>query len=82
MAMRSSKEDRLPARKRRKIVDTETQTTPKKESVLLNVGMDNSPMTKNLMQEMREGERTMRLAREVIKTRRSKNLLNELEMLT
>ena|SRR5437762_10769839 len=77
------KEDRLPARKRRKVVDAETQMTPKKESALLDVGMDDTPVTKNLIEKMQEAERMMRLAREAIETRkRSRNLLNELGMST
>ena len=77
------KEDRLPTRKRRKLVDAETQMTPKKESALLDVGMDDTPVTKNLIEKMQEAERMMRLAREAIETRkRSRNLLNELGMST
>lgn len=64
------KENHSPASKRPKVVNAGTQMIPKKESVLLDVGVDYSPMTKSLIQKIQGGERINRLAREAIETRR------------
>ena len=72
-------EEPVPTRKRRKVIDSETQTTPKKEFSLLDISMEDSPLTKQLIQKAWEGEVTLRKTKEVIEIRRrSRNLLNEL----
>jgi len=74
-------EEPMPARKRRKVIDSATQTTPKKEFSLLDISLEDSPLTKQLIEKAREGEATLRKTKEVIEIRRqSRNLLNELRM--
>jgi hypothetical protein len=70
-----------PARKRRKVTDSETQTTPKKELSLLDIGVEDSPLTKELIKKARESEAMLRKANEAIRIRRrSRNLINELRV--
>ena len=76
-------EELLPARKRRKVVDSETQITPKKEMASLDVNLEDSPFTKTLIMKAQETEKTLGMTREAIELRRrSRNLLNEFRMPT
>jgi len=59
-------EESLPARKRRKIMDSETQTIPKKEMTSLDVDLEDSPFTKRLIMKVREGEKILSMTREAI----------------
>ena len=77
------REESLPARKRRKVVDSATQTIPKKTSMSLNIAVEDSPLTKMLKRKIQEAEKMLRLRREALETRkRSRDLFNELGMST
>jgi hypothetical protein len=66
--------------KRRKVRDSETQTTPKKLS-LLEIDMEDSPMTKHWIEKAQKAEIMLNKAMEFVALkRRSKNLLKELQM--
>jgi hypothetical protein len=64
-------------------VDAETQMIPKKEMIFSNIGVEDSPVTKMLIEKTREAEMTPRMVKEAAEIRiRSRNLLNELRMST
>ena len=76
-------EELFPARKRRKVVDSGTQITPKKEMASLDVDLEDSPFTKTLIMKAQEMEKTLGMTREAIELRRrSRNLLNGFRMST
>jgi hypothetical protein len=67
--------------KRRKVVDSGTQTTPKKESSSLDIDVEDTPLTKKWTEKIREAEAELKKAKEFVEIRRrSRNLLNELKM--
>jgi hypothetical protein len=69
------------ARKKRKLMDSETQTTPKKQLSLLDINTEDSPMTKVLIEKAWKVEMELRKTKEAIELRRrSRNLLNELRI--
>lgn len=76
-------EETASARKRQKIMDSATQTTPKKTSISLNIAVEDSPLTKILKQKIQKAEKMLRLRREALETRkRSRDLFNELGIST
>jgi hypothetical protein len=66
------------ARKRQKVADSETQTTPKKGLSLSSIGVEDSPETGRWKQKAREAETALREAMRAIELRkRARNLLKE-----
>lgn len=78
------------ARKRRKVMDSETQATPKKttpkkatlgESHSLDIEMEDSPLTKRWVEKAREAETMLKKAKMFVTLRRqSRSMLKELGM--
>ena len=67
-------EESLPARKRRKVMDSETQTTSKKEMTSLNVDLKDSPFTEKLVMKAQETKKILSMTTEAIELRRRSNV--------
>ena len=79
MIEEGSDEEIVKARKRQK-VDSETQTTPKKENRLY-ASTEDSPMTKSLIKKAEEAQEILRVVTEAVELRwRSRELFDSLRV--